>query len=363
MKIAAVETISVKVPFIFGGAPTGYGGRNWTTNNILLVKVQTDTGLTGWGEAFCYGCTDAVRGALQSMIAPIVIGRDARDIAKLSRDLQQALHLFGRYGITLFALSGLDIALWDIAGKAAGLPLCRLLGGAPREVPAYASLFRIGKADMVAARVRLAVQQGYRWIKLHEKEVPEVRAAREAAGPDMPIMVDVNCPWTPEQAKENALKLKPFGMHWLEEPVFPPEDFRSLARVRRETGVALAAGENACTAFQFHEMLRAGAVDYAQPSVTKVGGITEFRKVMALAASYGVTLMPHSPYFGPGFLATLHLAAAQGEPGSLIERFHIDLEASLYGQWIDPVNGMFKVPDGPGLGVEPDMKVIEKYRI
>ena len=136
MKIAKVDSISVKVPFTFGGAPTGYGGRNWTTNNILLVKVETDTGITGWGEAFCYGCTDAVRAALQSMIAPIVIGRDARDIAKLSRDLQQALHLFGRYGITLFALSGLDIALWDIAGKAAGLPLHRLLGGAGADVVA-----------------------------------------------------------------------------------------------------------------------------------------------------------------------------------------------------------------------------------
>ena len=130
MKIASVETISVKIPFSFGGAPTGYGGRNWTTNNILLVKVQTDTGITGWGEAFCYGCTDAVRAAVQSMFAPVMVGRDARDIAKLSYELQQSLHLFGRYGITIFALSGLDIALWDIAAKAANLPLHPLLGGA-----------------------------------------------------------------------------------------------------------------------------------------------------------------------------------------------------------------------------------------
>ena len=162
MKIATVDSISVKVPFTFGGAPTGYGGRNWTTNNILLVKVETDTGITGWGEAFCYGCTDAVRAALQSMIAPIVIGRDARDIAKLSRDLQQALHLFGRYGITLFALSGLDIALWDIAGKAADLPLHRLLGGAGQtSLPAYASLLKYRDPERVAERTKQAIAEGY----------------------------------------------------------------------------------------------------------------------------------------------------------------------------------------------------------
>jgi L-alanine-DL-glutamate epimerase-like enolase superfamily enzyme len=361
MKIAAVETISVKVPFTFGGAPTGYGGRNWTTNNILLVKVQTDTGLTGWGEAFCYGCTDAVRGALQSMIAPIVVGRDARDIAKLSYELQQALHLFGRYGITIFALSGLDIALWDIAGKAANLPLHRLLGGAGQtSLPAYASLLKYRDPECVAARTKQAIAEGYMYIKLHETEEAEVRAAREAAG-NLPIMVDTNCPWTPEQARHMTLKLRPYDLHWLEEPIFPPEDFQAIARLREGTGVAMAAGENNCTAFQFRDMLAAKAVDYAQPSVTKVGGVTEFLKVATLADAAGVTLIPHSPYFGPGFLATLHLTAARGQPGALVERYHMDLEASLYGELINPVDGAFNVPGGPGLGRDPDPDVIKTY--
>jgi D-galactarolactone cycloisomerase len=362
MKIAAVEAISVKIPFSFGGAPTGYGGRNWTTNNILLVKVQTDTGLTGWGEAFCYGCTDAVRAALQSMIAPIVIGRDARDIARLSYELQQSLHLFGRYGITIFALSGLDIALWDIAAKAADLPLHRLLGGAGQtSLPAYASLLKYRDPERVAARTRQALEQGYRYIKLHETEEAEVRAARETAGNGIAIMVDTNCPWTPEQARLMTLKLRPYDLHWLEEPIFPPEDFQAIARLREGTGVAMAAGENNCTAFQFRDMLAANAVDYAQPSVTKVGGVSEFLKVATLADAAGVTLMPHSPYFGPGFLATLQLTAARGQPGALVERYHMDLEASLYGEAIDPVNGAFTVPDGPGLGREPDPDVIKTY--
>ena len=158
-------------------------------------------------------------------------------------------------------------------------------------------------------------------------------------------------------------RLMAYDIHWLEEPIFPPEDFLSLARLRREEGVALAAGENACTAMEFAQMLRAEAVDYVQPSVTKVGGISEFQKVAALADAAGVTVMPHSPYFGPGFLATLQLAAARAVPGGLIERFHLDLEATLYGKLIDPVNGFFKVPQEPGLGPAPDPDVIKTYRV
>jgi L-alanine-DL-glutamate epimerase-like enolase superfamily enzyme len=360
MKIASIETISIKVPFTFGGTPGGF--KRWTSNNILLVKVQTDNGITGWGEAFCYNCTDAVKGAVHSMIAPLAIGRDAGDISRLSYELQQQLHLFGRYGITIFALSGLDIALWDIAGKAANLPLHRLLGGGGlTSLPAYASLLKYKDPERVAARTRLAVQQGYGYVKLHETEEAEVRAAREAAGADVKLMVDTNCPWTPEEARHMTLKLRPYDLHWLEEPIFPPEDFAAIARLRAGTGVAMAAGENNCTAYQFRDMFAANAVDYAQPSVTKVGGVTEFQKIATLSDAAGVALMPHSPYFGPGFLATLHLTVARGQMGAMIERYHMDLEASLYGDAIDPVDGAFKVPSGPGLGREPDPDVIKTY--
>lgn len=362
MKIARIDSHSVKVPYTFGGSHKGEGLRTWTTNNILLVRVETDTGLVGWGEAFCYGCTDAVKAALHHMVAPLAIGQDARNIAGLSYDLQQKMHLFGRYGATIFALSGLDIALWDIAGKAANMPLHQLLGGARRDgLPAYASLLKYRDPEKVAARTAQAVAEGYRHIKLHETEEAEVKAAREAAGDNVAIMVDTNCPWTPEQARLMTLKLRPYNLFWLEEPIFPPEDFIAIAKLRAGTGVAMAAGENLCTSFQFREMLAAGAVDYAQPSVTKVGGITEFLKVAALCDAAGVTLMPHSPYFGPGFLATLHLLAARGTPGGMIERYHMDLEASLYGDLILPKNGNFAVPTGPGLGRDPAPDVIKTY--
>ena len=205
---------------------------------------------------------------------------------------------------------------------------------------------------------------GFGVIKLHETEFDAVAAAREAAGSGVPICVDTNCPWTPQQAREAALRLKPLDLHWLEEPIFPPEDFRALAELQRETGIAIAAGENACTAFQFQQMMSADAVRFAQPSVTKVGGISEFRKIVSLAETHGVTVMPHSPYYGPGWLATLQLVASMPNPGSMVECFFTEVEATLYEGYIKPdAEGRFAVPGGPGLGVEPDPDVIKDYRV
>ena len=360
-KISNVSTVSVEIPYEHGGPKAGWGGQSWNKLSILLVKVETQDGFTGWGEGFSYNCRPAVKAAVERMIAPVVIGRDAGDIIGISRDMQQKLHLFGRYGITIFALSALDIALWDLAGKRAGLPLHQLMGGAARtHVPGYASLLKYGEPDLVGQNVAKARSDGYDAIKIHETTVAAVAASREAAGDGTPLMVDTNCPWTPEQARIMAERLQVYDLHWLEEPIFPPEDFDALARLGAETGISIAAGENACTAFEFKKMFDAGAVQYAQPSVTKVGGITEIKKIAALAEAMGVALMPHSPYFGPGFLATIQFAAAQPVE-SFLERFYCDLEASLYGGLIDTVDGAFIVPKGPGLGCEPDPDVLRDY--
>jgi L-alanine-DL-glutamate epimerase-like enolase superfamily enzyme len=149
---------------------------------------------------------------------------------------------------------------------------------------------------------------------------------------------------------------------FLEEPVWPPEDFATLADVRVKGGLDIAAGENACTAYQFREMMAAGAVSHAQPSVIKVGGVTEFLKVARLADEFGVKLIPHSPYFGPGFLATLHLMSVRDE--GLIEVFHMKRAASLWGDRIDAdSNGTIEVPRGAGLGYEPDKDVMKRYSV
>jgi L-alanine-DL-glutamate epimerase-like enolase superfamily enzyme len=178
---------------------------------------------------------------------------------------------------------------------------------------------------------------------------------------DRALLLDVNCEWSVADAIAVGRRLAPLGLAWFEEPVFPPEDGAGLHAVGEGCGIPIAAGENCCFATQFQALFDAKAVQYAQPSVTKVGGITEFRRVAALAARHGVRLAPHSPYFGPGALATLHLIAALA-PEARFEYFYLWADASLYGDALSPRQGILTVPQGPGLGVEPDPDVMQRFR-
>jgi D-galactarolactone cycloisomerase len=191
--------------------------------------------------------------------------------------------------------------------------------------------------------------------------VAQIKAAREAAGDGIPLMVDCNCPWTVEKAVDMARQLEPYHPHWLEEPVWPPENHSGLADVRKRCKVAIAAGENAMSS-DFKSMFEAGAITYAQPSVTKIGGVSKMRKVIALAESFGIEVVPHSAYFGPGLLASLHLVAAMVNE-TPIERFYCDFDVNPYHGAIDPKDGRISIPQGPGLGVDPDPKVIETLRL
>ncbi len=362
MKIAAVDAIAIAIPYGYDGPRHNVAGKDWTTLDTLLVRVTTEDGLVGWGEAFGHGSIPATQRALETLVGPWMIGRDAADIAVTMRAAEQAMHLYGRGGPVTYALSGVDIALWDLAGKAAGLPLHRLLGGsAPASIPAYASLLRYGDPAIVARNVAAAVAAGYRAIKLHEITVPAVAAAREAAGPDILLMNDTNCPWPPHEARAMARALRPFDLHWLEEPVWPPEDFSGLASVRAE-GVPIAAGENMASPVEFLHAIEAGALDIAQPSVTKIGGISASRRVLALAETHGVRAVPHCAYFGPGFLASLHLVAAMPDRPPL-ERLFLDTEARLHDPFTTATNGALPIPDAPGLGCDPDPDVIARYRV
>ena len=364
MKIESIETIVLRIPYTCGGSTDteAWGGKPWETADALLVKIVTDTGLTGWGEAFGYNAIPATKAAIDHMLAPMCVGRDPLQIESLTLELQQKLHIFGRGGPVIFGLAGIDIALWDIAGKAAGQPVHRLLGGArlPR-LPCYASLIRYSEPKLVAANVTRALGQGFRHVKLHEIAVAPTRAAREAAGDDVEIMLDVNCPWSLREALDMTERLRPFRLRWLEEPVWPPESYAVLAQIRARGGIPVAAGENAATLQQFQQMFEAGAVDFAQPSPIKMGGISELRRVFALAAAYNVTVVPHSFYDGPGLLAALHVIAALGQ-GSLVEWRYFDLEARLYADAAVPRDGSIAVPSGPGLGMDPDPDVIQRYR-
>lgn len=361
MRVVAAESIRLSIPFSDGGRGEGMTPSAWNRLDMVLVRLETDTGLVGWGEAFAYFCAGAVKAMLDETVLPLVIGCELRDPAAICEMLQRKLNLFGRYGITIFAISGVDIALWDLKGKSAGVPVSALLGGLRRdEVPAYASLVRYGHAETAARFTRQAVAEGYRYVKLHEVTRPEI-AACHAVLDGAALMVDVNCGLSGDEAQVMADWLGEIGTLWLEEPIFPPEDFQSLTMLAGR--VALSCGENLCTAWQFKSLIEAGGVRYLQPSVTKVGGINEMARIMALTAGCDdVAIMPHSPYFGPGYLATLQICAVlPQEP--LFEYLYVWPQAHLYRSLPRPENGHIHVPDGAGLGLEPDSEIIRSYRV
>ena len=356
MKITKVEAVPLVIPYKFGGT-----AHPISKLDFCLVRVETDAGPVGWGDAFAYNCRSAVAAAVDDMIAPLAVGQDASDIAGLGMMIQKRLHIFGRFGIQAYALSGLDIALWDIAGKAAGAPLHRLLGGAKRNsIPCYASLLRYAEPGLVTKYCERALSEGYTAIKLHEVADAAVSAGRSAVPETLALMLDVNCEWGPDDAVEAAKRFRPHRLLWLEEPAFPPEDFEALRAAGEVGGMPIAAGENLCFESQFQALFDAGAVSYAQPSVIKLGGITEFLKVVKLAEKYRVRIAPHSPYFGPGALATVHLLATQ-VPEGRFERFYLSAEATLYPGLFEKTQ--MAVPETPGIGRDPDPEVLQRYRV
>lgn len=362
MKITRIETRIHRSAFTYGvGREAGSGTARPTGGNLalrtmdtLLVKVETDQGVYGWGEGFGFTLVDTTRDAIDRLLAPACIGLDPRDIGAINRMLQKRFHNFGRNGPVTFGISAIDIALWDIAGKVAGKPLHALLGNAARDaVRAYASLLRYGNPEDVARNAAEAVRRGYRDIKLHEIDLGCIRAARDAIPAEIPLMLDINCAWDEEaDALDFCEAVKNLGVAWVEEPTWPPEDHAAMARVRAASPCAIAAGENAASPEDFCRIIEAGASGILQPSVTKVGGLTALLEVAELAHGAGLRLVPHCPYFGPGLLASLHFLAA-AEHAEPLEIYFADLEKPPFGQHLIPRNGEIAVPEGPGLGLEP----------
>jgi L-alanine-DL-glutamate epimerase-like enolase superfamily enzyme len=213
----------------------------------------------------------------------------------------------------------------------------------------------------VRRNVARALERGFRHLKLHERTADSVAAAREVAGPDIPVMVDTNCAWTPAEATAAVAAMAPSKPFWVEEPIWPPEDFASLAALKRATGVPLAMGENASGVLDFRKMVAAGATDFVQPSVVKIGGLTNLWRIATEAEQAGVTCVPHAFFFGPGYLATLHALAAKERPAPL-ERLFADVGITAYAKTVPVVDGAIDVPERPGLGADPEHELIERFR-
>ncbi|CDG53178.1 MULTISPECIES: mandelate racemase/muconate lactonizing enzyme family protein [Halomonadaceae] len=361
MKICSLDTFIVDIPFFDGGKGIGITPTRWNSLETVLIRLEDEAGNVGWGEAFGYFTADAVKAVIDRLISPLIVGATIENIVSYNQVLQQRLHLFGRYGITLFAISGIDIALWDLKARREQVPLHQLFGNQTRsQVPVYASLVRYADGPLAAEICQKALANGFTDLKLHEITLEEIRACRVVVGDSTPMAVDVNCSWSEAETHSRLAELKELSIAWLEEPIFPPEDYAKLAEFRG-SGVALACGENWCTSMQFSAAIERGAVDYVQPSVTKVGGISEWLSIARKAEDANVALMPHTPYFGPGLFASLHLAAAFPQAIQL-EYLFVEPRAWLFDVEGHRQNNQFLLPEGPGLGVTPDHEVLTRYR-
>ncbi|TKI05356.1 mandelate racemase/muconate lactonizing enzyme family protein [Martelella alba] len=374
MKISKLEVMRLAMPFTSdrSGDHDDKAGEDaynaaslaLTKMETLLVRLTTEDGLQGWGEGFGHLSNPVTFAALKGPVGRFFIGKtfDGTPVglASLMDEAQRAFHAFGRSGPIQFALSAVDIALWDLCGKQADKPLWRLLGAERRDIDLYASLVSYDNdPDQVAAHALRAYRAGFRAIKLHETEYPAIAAARHSLPADARLMVDVNCPWRVEEACRQARNLRELDLAWLEEPVWPPDDVAGLAQVLA-CGTPIAAGENAQGLEGFRQHFIAGALSVAQPSVAKVGGISAALAIYRLARQYQVKVVPHCFYYGAALLATAHLVATLPED--------VALEVP-YLQWPEPLypeldfQPRLRLSDAPGLGFDPADVLLQRYRI
>jgi D-galactarolactone cycloisomerase len=356
--IVAAEAFHLGIPSVYGGPPPR-GTAQWPIVELVMIRIKTADGLVGWGEGFGHKVCATTKRAFDSLVAPQAIGRSSGDIVALTGDLRRSLYPYGLDGPIGFALSGLDIALWDLKGQRAGVPVYRLLNDALTNlsVPAYASLLRYGDADRAGEAVADAVRRGHRAVKLHEATLDTVVAAREAAGSDIDLSIDVNCRWSVEDAIDIARRMGPYRLDWIEEPCWPPTA-ESFARVAAATGVPIAAGENAGSLAEMERLGTSGGLTYLQPSAAKIGGISGLVAARALAQRTGRQIATHSAYFGPALAATAHFCAANGDA---CEWYDCRLEQSPSG--LVPIDGQLQLSDRPGLGLVLPPDLISRYAV
>jgi L-alanine-DL-glutamate epimerase-like enolase superfamily enzyme len=300
--------------------------------------------------------------AFDNWIRRLAVGQSVSDEQLIPR-IERTLLSLSRAGPLAHALAGLDIALWDIRGKLAGVPVSTLLGGAKRRrVECYASLLQYsGNPEYIKRNTARALEHGYRYVKLHERTPGAVAAAREVTGADIPLMVDTNCAWTPAEAEPAVAAMAPYKPYWVEEPIYPPEDFESLAKLHISTGVPVGIGENATSLRDFRRMITIGKADFIQPAMVKLG-ITAMAKVAAEVEQAGATCVPNAFYIGPAFLAVLHCMAAK-EKDSPLERMFADFGATPFAKTVPVTNGGVDVPQGPGLGADPEDDLIARFGV
>ena len=352
--------------------------------SATLVEVQTDTGLVGWGEAFAQGLEPphVAAAAIEHALRPLVLGADPLDIEVLWHRMYHQTRDHGRKGSVIAALSAVDIALWDLAGKHHGLPVHKLLGGAFRtRVQPYATgFYRIkgqGERDRLVQEAHAHREAGFRLMKVKlgygvDDDIQVIQAIASAVqGSDVMLMVDTNHAYGRAEALRLGWVLDEIGVRWYEEPVVP-EDIDGYVELRARLRTPIAGGENEHTLYGFRELLGRHAVDIAQPDVGSCGGLTAARHIAVLAQAHGIEVNPHVWGSAVAQAASLQLIAAlpvthhslyARAPVLEYDRSSHPFRRDLVTQPLELVDGMVEVPTGPGLGIEIRRKTIERYRV
>jgi D-galactarolactone cycloisomerase len=356
-----------------------YSQFGYKDRTLLLCRICTDDGNEGWGEAF--GPALIHKAIIDNFYEPILKGKSPFDSGVIWESLYNRLRDHGQKGLSIEAISAVDIALWDLKGKAVGLPVWALLGGKSRDGlrPYATGLYRSGGADEIRKLAKEAAtyaERGFRAIKVKigfgvDYDVAAVRAVREAIGDDVALMVDANHAYNASTAIQLGRLIEEYRIAWFEEPV-PPEDIAGYREVKAALSMPIAGGEAEFTRYGFYHLLQARAVDILQPDCTVTGGISEFQKIVTLATIHNIQVIPHVWGSALALNAGLHCALAMPDfpprlyPAELMLEF--DQTANIFRSKLalNPLkieDGYLRAPKAPGLGVEVDMDLIKRYRI
>jgi L-rhamnonate dehydratase len=329
----------------------------------LVVELFTDAGLVGIGNAAL--SPRLTKQAIDVYLAPLLIGQDPFDVEFLWQHMYRSTIAWGRKGVGMVAISALDIAIWDLLGKATKQPVYRLLGGRTKpRIPVYASRLYSQKLDTLAAETTKYRDQGYRAMKMRfgwgpvdgatgmQRNLELVRTIREVVGDEVDIMADAYMGWNLDYARRMLPLLEPFNLRWLEEPVIP-DDIRGYAALRSAGRVPIAGGEHEFTLYGFRELLEARALDYIQFDTNRVGGITQAHKIAALAEAHAVPVVPHA-----GQMHNYHIVmSSMNSPmAEFFPRVDVEVGNELFWYVFDgepePSDGFIQLRDDvPGLGL------------
>jgi L-alanine-DL-glutamate epimerase and related enzymes of enolase superfamily len=364
MKIVDVRAFPISFPVPQDKSVRLGIGRS-VKRDAVLVRVETESGMVGWGESHHGRCPGAIARLVDTTLRDLVLGMDACDVAGVwQRVYRMQLASHGMGAAASLALSGLDLALWDIRCQVTQWPLYRLLGGSAKPIKAYAGGIALGwqPPEQLADEAQRLVEQGFRALKLRVGDTPgrdieRVRAVRARLGDDIELLVDANTGYSLDNVRRVMPAYEELGVGWLEEP-FPAWDHAAYRKAAQLGRVPLAAGENHYTRYEFGPLLEDGCVQFVQPDLSKAGGVTEAMRIAAMASALKITVNPHTSATAINMATSIHYLCAVDNPGyfeadvTLLNPFRDQLAGTLPYRLDE--NGCVQPLDGPGIGIRPD---------